>query len=375
MNKFDFIDAVNLVDDDLLLEAENYRADKPVTSEMSDIQPEKKSRSSAFYIIPAAAACAAVILTVNHLTSPENAGKPQIDNLPVSEATSSEKFAEESLLPADTAVISEAPTADSVYSAEMSSVFETAVPSDSETITGEISSAAERTTEAVKTTDEYRVTFTDRTVETKPASVASPAPSAGHGSLPVTEFHPVTSAEETKPFYPQVTEGQRPVVTESVYVTVKHPESPVPEPVDRESPNVIPSSPAVVVPVPSSPAAVPSHEVIRPTPSATLCPAISPADPSRPASAPVPSASLRPLPSGEDVTSPSTAGNAAGDINADGAADVTDLSYLSLYLIGDIEFTDAQKKAADTDKDGEVKLADLATFRQYLSKITDLPGQ
>ena len=60
-----------------------------------------------------------------------------------------------------------------------------------------------------------------------------------------------------------------------------------------------------------------------------------------------------------------------GDINADGKIDITDLSLLSLYLIGDREFTDIQKQAADTDKNGKTELTDLATFRQFLSKVIE----
>ncbi len=57
-----------------------------------------------------------------------------------------------------------------------------------------------------------------------------------------------------------------------------------------------------------------------------------------------------------------------GDLNSDNKVDITDLSYLSLYLIGDMELNDTQKKAADVDGDGEVKLADLAKMRQFLSR-------
>ena len=56
------------------------------------------------------------------------------------------------------------------------------------------------------------------------------------------------------------------------------------------------------------------------------------------------------------------------DINFDGKADLTDLSELSLALIGDKELTKSQQILADVDGDGAVKLADLAKFRQYLSK-------
>ena len=54
--------------------------------------------------------------------------------------------------------------------------------------------------------------------------------------------------------------------------------------------------------------------------------------------------------------------------------DVTDLSYLSLYLIGDKKLSDDALKASDTAYDGKVNLADLAALRQYLSKVTDSVG-
>lgn len=57
-----------------------------------------------------------------------------------------------------------------------------------------------------------------------------------------------------------------------------------------------------------------------------------------------------------------------GDIDASGNIDVTDLTELSLALLGDRELTDDQQKAADVDADGAVTLADLARLRQYLSK-------
>ena len=58
-----------------------------------------------------------------------------------------------------------------------------------------------------------------------------------------------------------------------------------------------------------------------------------------------------------------------GDINSDLKIDVTDLSELSLALIGDRKLSETQQKAADVDKDGKVTLSDLARMRQYLSKI------
>lgn len=58
-----------------------------------------------------------------------------------------------------------------------------------------------------------------------------------------------------------------------------------------------------------------------------------------------------------------------GDVNSDGNADLTDVTLLSLFLIGDTELSDIQLKAADTDGNEEVNLADLAALKQYLSKI------
>ncbi|MBP1564393.1 MAG: cellulosome protein dockerin type I [Oscillospiraceae bacterium] len=57
-----------------------------------------------------------------------------------------------------------------------------------------------------------------------------------------------------------------------------------------------------------------------------------------------------------------------GDINSDGKIDITDLTWLSLHLIGDKKFDDTQLKYADVMYDGKVDLADLAHFKQYISK-------
>ena len=57
-----------------------------------------------------------------------------------------------------------------------------------------------------------------------------------------------------------------------------------------------------------------------------------------------------------------------GDLNDDGTADLTDLTLLSLYLMKSADFTDSQIEAADIDGSGEVDIADLAYFKQYICK-------
>ena len=57
-----------------------------------------------------------------------------------------------------------------------------------------------------------------------------------------------------------------------------------------------------------------------------------------------------------------------GDINSDSVADLTDLSLLSIYLMGGSEFTDIQKKAADVDGNDENDIRDLAHFKRYICK-------
>lgn len=57
-----------------------------------------------------------------------------------------------------------------------------------------------------------------------------------------------------------------------------------------------------------------------------------------------------------------------GDIDANGAVDITDISYMCLYLLKDMELTEDQLAAADVDGDGTVTLSDLARVRQYVSK-------
>lgn len=61
-----------------------------------------------------------------------------------------------------------------------------------------------------------------------------------------------------------------------------------------------------------------------------------------------------------------------GDFNGDKVADLTDLTTLSLYLLGDIDFSASQLTAADVDGNDKVDIADLARFKQYVSKDPDV---
>ena len=60
-----------------------------------------------------------------------------------------------------------------------------------------------------------------------------------------------------------------------------------------------------------------------------------------------------------------------GDITGNGIVDVTDLTELSLYLIGDSNFDCAQKIYSDIDDDNKTGMTDLARLRQYISKLVE----
>ena len=63
-----------------------------------------------------------------------------------------------------------------------------------------------------------------------------------------------------------------------------------------------------------------------------------------------------------------------GDVSGDGETDLTDLSYISLYILKEIEFSDEALKAADVDKSGKIDIADLSKVKQYVSKKIDSLG-
>ena len=57
------------------------------------------------------------------------------------------------------------------------------------------------------------------------------------------------------------------------------------------------------------------------------------------------------------------------------STDLTDMTLLSLDIIGDYDITDEKAKTnADVLKDGEVNLADLAYYKQFISQDKILLG-
>lgn len=57
-----------------------------------------------------------------------------------------------------------------------------------------------------------------------------------------------------------------------------------------------------------------------------------------------------------------------GDIDLNGVVEMTDLTALSQYLMGDIKIEGKALKQADTNGDGNVDIADLSTLKQYILK-------
>ena len=57
-----------------------------------------------------------------------------------------------------------------------------------------------------------------------------------------------------------------------------------------------------------------------------------------------------------------------GDIDSNGVVESTDLTYLSLYMLGDYTFTEEQRVVADVTGDGELNLPDAAHLKQYICK-------
>lgn len=57
-----------------------------------------------------------------------------------------------------------------------------------------------------------------------------------------------------------------------------------------------------------------------------------------------------------------------GDVNRDKNVDLSDLTVLCLYLLGDVELTEEALKASDVSGDGLINIADIAHLKQYICK-------
>lgn len=57
-----------------------------------------------------------------------------------------------------------------------------------------------------------------------------------------------------------------------------------------------------------------------------------------------------------------------GDANLDGVTDLTDLTELSLYLLGDKSFDEYEIMQVDVNNDGKVNIADLPTLKMMITK-------
>ncbi|MBR6922995.1 MAG: 1,4-beta-glucanase [Oscillospiraceae bacterium] len=111
----------------------------------------------------------------------------------------------------------------------------------------------------------------------------------------------------------------------------------------------------------------------KPTAKASPSPTVKPTETAKPTAEPTESATPTAAPTSEPSPTAKTGEIVTGDIDFSGKIDVTDLTTLSLYLLGDKDLSEDALKAADTDGDGKVALTDLATLRQYISKkITKL---
>ncbi|MBQ9981330.1 MAG: RICIN domain-containing protein [Oscillospiraceae bacterium] len=64
-----------------------------------------------------------------------------------------------------------------------------------------------------------------------------------------------------------------------------------------------------------------------------------------------------------------------GDLDSNKEIDITDLTILSLYLLSDVKLNESQLEAADVNADGKVDIADLAHFKQYISKDNVVLGK
>ena len=153
-----------------------------------------------------------------------------------------------------------------------------------------------------------------------------------------------TEPDGTKPAAPTA----KPAPTVKPAETTKPTETPTAKPAETVKPTETPTAkPTETVKPTETPTAKPT-ETVKPTETPTAKPT--------------------------ETTKPTEGPNAQndallyGDLDGSGIIDITDLSKLSLYLLGDTKLDDKALLAADTEYDGTVDLSDLAKLRQYISK-------
>lgn len=64
-----------------------------------------------------------------------------------------------------------------------------------------------------------------------------------------------------------------------------------------------------------------------------------------------------------------------GDIDGNGISDLVDMTMLCMYILKDMELDDVQMANADVNADGDVNVADIAHFKQYLSGMDVVLGK
>ena len=88
-----------------------------------------------------------------------------------------------------------------------------------------------------------------------------------------------------------------------------------------------------------------------------------------------PPATTTPAPTATTTVQQPSQGIVYGDLDNTNSVDLTDLTRLSLHLLGDAVLSGNALKAADVNGDNTVDIADLAHFKQYISKDNVVLGK
>lgn len=63
-----------------------------------------------------------------------------------------------------------------------------------------------------------------------------------------------------------------------------------------------------------------------------------------------------------------------GDVNNDGAVDITDATMIQKHIANIVDFTDDKKGAADINGDGVVNIFDATSVQKYIAQLIDSLG-